>query len=275
MIEPRHRAIRAILLRLLHSHGSVPSKLSSLKAVRISNNLYVNDITSEFEAAKVFLIQVYIKPVRRNGGKRSWPRLVTAINNDAPFLTLPEKSGYSSIVACECIRLPHSEESFGGSVYESIDALDESIDDLLNWNFDREDVVSDDDVDLPDSTQRTTYDWNFERTNETVPLPGDTFKLPVRRDWIQIYWPSDDIYYSRQVKEVLSDGSHVIIYDDNDKEPLSMKYETWCFENALEANSIELINSSSLMSKLFLMECSTYLVWNHFFYITCKGSTKL
>ena len=54
MIEPRHGIIRAIYLRLCQANPDVPSNVSAIQSIRVSNDLYGNDTVSAFELAKGF-----------------------------------------------------------------------------------------------------------------------------------------------------------------------------------------------------------------------------
>lgn len=68
MAEPRHGIIRSIYLRLRQADSSIPSDISAIQAVTISNDLYGNDVASAFELTKGFT-----SPISRESGLRSLP----------------------------------------------------------------------------------------------------------------------------------------------------------------------------------------------------------
>lgn len=53
-IEPRHRTIRSMFLRLKHSEPYVTDSLYAVRAIGISNDLYWSDTLSTYQMAKVF-----------------------------------------------------------------------------------------------------------------------------------------------------------------------------------------------------------------------------
>lgn len=229
------------------------------------------------------LVEIYIKNEHGKRGRWSSPRLVTSVNREAGFITVPGKRGHTCNAAFEDVRLAVEDDTFAYSIQSAIDTLDDSISASIDDDLDDNDCdeqyqdaatnnddddhhgqVSMDDqqsalsdtssVDSLDITQRVDandkrqqlkeskqrapprrgHDDEFDDVNLRTPAPGDR---------VEIYWPLDDRYYAGQVRDILNDGRHFIVYDDDDDEKLFLESETWRFEHAASANQIELIKS--------------------------------
>ena len=86
----------------------------------------------------------------------------------------------------------------------------------------------------PANYQSTSgHDDEFADVNQRTSIQGDR---------VEIYWPLDDRFYPGCVEDVLANGDHVIMYDDNDQETAKLCDETWHFGQTLNPQSMILFN---------------------------------
>lgn len=84
----------------------------------------------------------------------------------------------------------------------------------------------------------------FSRQQNDLPFVGDRVK---------IFWPIDNAYYKVSVSELMIDGKHVIVYEDEDVDTLIMCEVNYRYESSTHA---ELGNFTKLPSdrQRFLLE---------------------
>lgn len=180
MLEPRHGPIRFTFIRLRHASPETLVQVLALRSVRVSNDLYISDVISAYEAAKGYtrpihpyvspvpvdrelleahsnlvarrkltrilrlhsltdqnfrlgdLVQVYQKQGHQKRGKLLSPRQAIDIDKDAWILSVPGSAGRKITVAFEDARAAHVQFDITSMIQESIDRLDEEIDDILD-----------------------------------------------------------------------------------------------------------------------------------------------
>lgn len=89
------------------------------------------------------LIEIYIKRDPCKRGRWTSPRIVTSVDRDAGFVTVPGKNGKFVNAAFEDARLSLDEHSFAHSIKSAIDVVDNAISDTIdNDPIDHYDHVS-------------------------------------------------------------------------------------------------------------------------------------
>ena len=285
VIESKHKIIRDIYLRIKHSNEDnnlSNDEVLVQQALKISNDLYGNDTCSAFELAKGYtrpvqpgmfpvyipdelieareqihakrklvlilrsksitdiqinpgdLVQVFIKDSKEKRGKWSTPKIVLDTDIAMRTVSVPGKMGKKVRAAFEDIRPAIKEDTFAATVQEAIDNLSTNIDELL------EDVQDNDMIEVDTkitNNEVVTFDTEDDESLTRTPEIGD---------YIDVYWPLDEQYYTGKISSISTEGEHNIDYTDGDKECLSLKNETWKFtaDETLQSNNLNLTTHS-------------------------------
>lgn len=264
-IDPRHGTIRSIFLRLKSAEPQKPDRLHTIRAIRISNDLYGSDTLSAFEMKKGFS-----KPLISS--QRPIPvdeelhtahdeliakRKLTLIMRTNTFLSAQLKIGDLVQVFL------HDGKSKRGSWNSPRNVL--SINSEVRSitvpgrsgkviSADIENVRAHTENELASSIQKSIDQLEFnlcdtlhqqpdtDESNNQQPTtpnhdpPGDysgANNIPVAGDRISVYWPLDEQYYSGTVDAIQPNGLHTIKYDDNDVETLDLSKDTWRNETSV------------------------------------------
>lgn len=175
------------------------------------------------------LVQVCIKTNTAKRGSWSSPGTILSINHEGGFFEVPGRAGKRVTAVFEDTRIAPSVDSFSEVVKTTIEDLDDSLDELLDLSPNSQDDFEHENEGNNDN--RKSFDvCDISESNEFS-------NLPIVCNKVQIYWPTDNIYYSGAVSSIDDHGNHVILHNGNEKETLKRSNETWQYEKSLQSNT--------------------------------------
>ena len=263
MIEPRHGVIRSIYMRIRDQ--SISPKIAAIEAIKISNDLYGNDVMSAFEIAKGFsrpICNQSIKPVdnelieahdnlcaKRKMNKilrsHSYDRNVIRTGDLVQVYIKNEKQKRGSWSSPRQVLAIDHDGGFvvvPGRGSRKISAAFE--DTRIAPGCDQLSVIIQSAVDELDESVddivsiATINDVNGTKADESsdgasmdvTDFSSDERRLPSEGDRIQVFWPLDNAYYSGEVINVNDDGNYMVLYDDEETETVKITDEQWRYE---------------------------------------------
>ena len=295
VLESKHKIIRDIFLRLLGdediSDDNVNGPVLVQMALRISNDLYGNDITSANELPKG-----YTRPIQPGKFPKEIPSEIRSAREKLMAkrkLTLIMRSKATSDAEVQTgdlvqVYIKNQNEKRGswtapkpilafdhksqtvkvpGSKGRTIEAAVEDVRhavtddhlavavqdaiDQLAFNLDA--VIDEQESDTDDNANDNgTVSAELEVQNST----DERMTQPTVGDKVSVFWPEDEKYYSGSISKV-SDGDpakYHVSYDDGDREVLDLNSEVWKFDtpDSITTNAIELTsNSQADLDKFF------------------------
>ncbi len=203
------------------------------------------------------MVQIYAKDGNAKYGKWLSARPVISIDTQAGSVTVPGSSGKTITAAFEDTRHAIIDDNLASIISESIDKIDDSIDDLLDgpqYEVDEENKL--------DYTYKSGFDADFSDINENITtsineddseaqaknadnissganddqssghtLTNEEMPQPKEGDRIQVFWPLDNRYYTGTVSKIGRLGKVNVTYDDGEKETLKLENETWKYDS--------------------------------------------
>eukprot|EP00171_Calliarthron_tuberculosum_P022021 IDg22021t1 len=256
VIESKHKVIRDIYLRLKaenEAEEEMADQLFVQQALRISNDLYGNDVMSAHELAKGFsrpatkdifvspgdLVQIHVKLQNQKKGKWSSNKPVLSYDHDSRTVTVPGSKGKTVQAAIEDVRPALSNDILVNEVQESLDIMNNEIEDALS------EMIS-----SSVETETTLYNDEHCSDDDDPPFLTQGHDMPKIGEHIEVFWPEDDKYYEGCVSghDEKSD-TYKISYCDGDLENLKLQDEKWRFvANPMSSNEVQLHSTKVLPS---------------------------
>jgi len=291
VIESKHRIIRDVYLRLKSSFENDETVSESVlvkQAIRVTNDLYGNDVASAYELAKG-----YTRPVARGSFPMCVPKEVLEAQENLKAkrkLTLilrsksvadeefkpgsivqvyvkkgNEKRGQWSTnrIVLEfnpesrMVVVPGANGKLIHAAMEDVraalpeDGFAKTVQDSIDV-LDRglEDVISNTITNGIEDDFSSKKDSNV-LSDEEDNLLGEILPVPSVGDKIEVYWEDDNKFYPGTVATFTPNtGDIQIYYDDGDIEALKIQEETWRFpsQESVVANGVELAPGMNLPS---------------------------
>ena len=285
VIESKHRIIRDVYLRLKSDTKAIDEKMDRLlvqQALRISNDLYGNDVCSANELAKG-----YTRPIQSGEypatvpeeivnahdqllAKRKLTRILrskacteSAIQTgDLVQIYIKEqhakRGNWSSPKVVLSIDKPSGTITVPGRKGRTVKAAVEDVRlavtedkfaQKVQESIDTLDRSIDECIDEICSDDaangESNDDTQFNTDNDDQSDNEQLTKLPTVGDSIDVYWPEDDLFYPGKVSKIDEiENSYKIDYYDGDQETLNLKNEIWKFtsDTALCSNYVQMKN---------------------------------
>lgn len=110
------------------------------------------------------------------------------------------------------------------------------------------DLLNEEDQSSTEKLQHTVDHQNVSSETVSVEIPQADTIGPSVGDRVEIFWTMDNMYYPGTVSQITESGEHVINYDDDDVETLTLSNETWRFKPSQSSLNAALGNFCTLPS---------------------------
>eukprot|EP00171_Calliarthron_tuberculosum_P001315 IDg1315t1 len=293
VLESKHRIIRDIYIRLKHQYGNDSDNLASVlvqRALRISNDLYGNDVMSANELAKGYTRPILTGQVpeivpnelleanSKLQAKRKLTLILRSKSTSSPPISIGdtvqvyikrenEKRGKwsSPKPVLEYDKISHTVSvpgNNGRKIRAAVEDTRVAIQDnalavAVQEAIDTLNFTLDNSI---DSLISTTSMENTESPELDLELNCNDSEsclteIPGVGQSIEVFWPDDNQYYRGKVSAINeSDGKYTIDYDDGDQEIITISNEVWrmpnCNGESIHANEVTLPFEPDLKSNL-------------------------
>jgi len=298
VLESKHRIIRDIFIRLKSANESnIQPEFLVQQSLRISNDLYGNDVVSAYELAKGFtrpilkgqgIMQIPVEIVDAQETLKAKRKLALIMRSKSTrdnvvkpgdevevYLRKGKEKRGKWLSGRPILSYDHESRtvSIPGSNGRTMSAAIEDVRPAVEKDSFAQKVRESIDI-LEENICLFSEDLN-ENDNAIASKNGsssgtvypellaDTFTenhSPNVGDRIEVLWPLEGEYFPGKIMKYNEDsGTHHVKYDDNDEETLNLSTETW---KAIETNQVSLKELKSLSAE------ATEKYFNNFGYKT-------
>lgn len=229
------------------------------------------------------MVQVYVKRGKEKRGKWMSPRQVISIDADTGMLSVRGAAGHSMTMAFEDARSPKRSTEITDMIQLACDQMDDEIEDILSFwpsddanvlendnNVDNSDAISSDDDKKSEDpllvNESIMGDKNEDpvstpsspsaqigRTRQTTALTRvllNCIDANTTGERVEVFWPAGNAYYPVVASEITTNGKHVIKYDNDDVETLTMSTEIWRYQSGPSALAGQLTALTSIEERV-------------------------